>query len=226
MLVTLSGAIVPGKLLVNPLGALQVSQRLVPLAIKLDRFYSAGVEGETLLDVTALQTDGTPMATDRAEEQFARAQFQNISNADKLSKPSFEEMKSGLRASAGALLKVSQAITRVVTYEQTIRDKTKRCRWRFGELFEFDLLNMWNSSPAALSPLATQKKQFSPLAPTPVKVVQEGYAVVRTDTLKNVDGIASNLSYAEASTRLDQLIAEQPELASAFSVVPSSEMQD
>lgn len=226
MLVTLSGAIAPGKLLVNPLGALQVSQRLVPLAVKLDRFYSSSVEGETLLDVTALQTDGTTMVTDRAEEQFARAQFQNMSNADKLSKPSFEFMKSGLRASAGALLKVTQAITRVVTYEQTIRDKTKRCRWLFVELFEFDLLNMWNSSPAALSPLATQKKERSPLAPRAVKVVQEGYAVVRTDTLKNVEGIASNLSYAEASTRLDQLIAEQPELVNAFTFVPSSEMQN
>jgi hypothetical protein len=51
MLVTLSGTPAPGKLLVNPLGALQVSQHIVPLAIKLDRFYSASIEGETLLDV-------------------------------------------------------------------------------------------------------------------------------------------------------------------------------
>jgi hypothetical protein len=226
LLVAVSGVSAPGKLLVNPLGALQVSQRLVPLAIKLDRFYSVSVEGETLLDVTALQTNGQPLETARAEEQFARAQFQNLSNADKLSKPSFELMKSGLRASAGALLKATQAFTRTVTYEQSIRDKTRRCRWFSSELQAAELLDVWRSSPAARSSLATQQRERSPLAPPPVKVIPEGYAVVRSDSLKSVDGIGRNLSYAEAITRYGQLIAEQPERAHAFTVVPMSETQN
>lgn len=223
MLVTLADVVAPDHALVNPLGTLYVSQRSVPLGVKLDRFYNTRIDGPDWLDVTALRTVEGDLETERSQELFARGQFQNISDADKLSKPSFERMKSGLRASAAALLKVTQAITRDVVYEETIRDKTKRCRPRLSAMFEFDLLNLWSHSPAALSRLAGQKREHSPLVQPGVKVEQEGYVVVAADTLKIVAGAGDGLSYAEASTRFDQLQSSQPELTHKILVVPFAE---
>jgi hypothetical protein len=115
-------------------------------------------------------------------------------------------MKSGLRASAGALMKVTQAITRVVTYEQTIRDKTRRCRWRFGELFDRSAEHVEQQPCRAFAAGYAERTVAACAARR--EVVPEGYTVVHTDTLTSVDGITSNLSYAKP--RSDLLITERP----------------
>jgi Family of unknown function (DUF6603) len=225
-MVALRSESIPGVLLVNPFGTLQVSQKLVPLGVKLDRFYNASVEGADLLDVTALRTSGEDMASERAEEQFARAQFQEMSGADKLSSPSFENLKSGLRANATALLKVTQALTRVVTYEDSIIDaEGQRCWIHLTPLYIADLEFAQASSPAALSPLATHLREQSPLAPPKVNLKQDTYAVVRADSLQPAGAEFIQLSYSEASTHLSRLAEQSPSAASEFIVVPTYEAQ-
>src|SRR5262245_19860793 len=165
-------------------------------------------------------------SSDRVDEQFARAQFQTMSGADKLSSASFENMKAGLRANATGLLKVTQAITRVVQYEQSIIDRQgKRCWVFLKALFAVEMATMWASSPAAQSSMAVQLKQRSPLAPPRVTVQQDSYTVVRADTLQKVDNQASSMNYAEAVTRISQLTADRPDQDGTYLVVPFHEAQ-
>jgi hypothetical protein len=225
-MVVLRSEAVPGRLVVNPFGTLQVAQKRVPLAVKLDRFYNAKVDGANQFDVIALKTDGNDLATERSEEQFARAQFQEMSSADKLSSPSFESLKSGLRATAAGFLKVNQAVTREVTYERSIIDPNgERCWVQLVPLYHADLLATWGSSPSAKSSLATHLKENSPLAPPKVGVVQDAYAVVHSDSLTLVDDKSAKLSFSEASSYLANLSDENPGIASQYIVVPLHEAQ-
>src|SRR5437763_13836823 len=92
-------------------------------------------------------------------------------------------------------------------------------------LFVAELQSLWTSSPAALSPLATQLKERSPLAPPKVTVAQASYTVVWADSLKMVDSMAPRMSYAEASTQLSGLTDESPGLEGDYMVAPYHEAQ-
>lgn len=85
-------------LVVSPDGALQISQRLVPLGVDLDHVGGEPVGPYRRFDLTAgtgLQADGS------AVDWFAPAQFFQIDPAQALSAPSFELLDSGLHLGGG-----------------------------------------------------------------------------------------------------------------------------
>ena len=75
---------------------------------------------------------------------FAPAQFQNFSDADKLSKPAFSTERSGLDLSACRRLRSTVMVRRELRYEEIIIDSNfkrfhRRFRGFFGALFDFFL---------------------------------------------------------------------------------------
>ena len=73
--------------------------------------------------------------------KFAIAQYQNLDDATKLSRPSYQALNGGVEISvAGQQLKSSHAVRRIVRYEQIIIDNNyKRFKKRFS-IFIFALL--------------------------------------------------------------------------------------
>ncbi|WP_019891097.1 DUF6603 domain-containing protein [Streptomyces purpureus] len=82
-----------GRLL-HPLGRLRFTQRVVPLGVLVSRFGAARLPTPTAFDVTVGFTGGTGTSTD-VTEHFARADFFELTDAEKLSQPSFERLRSG-----------------------------------------------------------------------------------------------------------------------------------
>ena len=84
----------------HPLSRLTFSQAVVPLGLTLDRFGDTLVSGTNRFDITKMRVGGQTVASPTmVREQFARAQFLNVSETDKLTKPSFEEIASGVEFS-------------------------------------------------------------------------------------------------------------------------------
>ena len=84
----------------HPLSRLTFSQAVVPLGLTLDRFGDTLVSGTNRFDITKVRVGGQTVASPTmVREQFARAQFLNVSETDKLTKPSFEEIASGVEFS-------------------------------------------------------------------------------------------------------------------------------
>lgn len=81
----------------HPVASLTFTQRRVPLATRLDKVGDAKVEGPTTLDIVDIIFHGDPTGatTTVKKEHFAAAQFFNLSQDDKLGKPSFEAMAAG-----------------------------------------------------------------------------------------------------------------------------------
>ena len=207
----------------HPFGALRVAQNVVPLGIKLDRFGSAKVQGANLLDILGTTVDGEPLAVEEVREQFAPGQFQALSDADKLSRPSFAWLRAGVRASAAKLLKLGRVVTQDVRYEATQIDRQGR-RIRFGRvgMHRLQFAAATNNLPSSRVTLGVNARLDAAARPA-VAVAQEHFAVVRTDDLTPVGSSAVAASHAEGVTFMEQLLAVRPDLTGTLEVVPLHE---
>jgi hypothetical protein len=103
-LVSLREPAVPGVVRVHPLGSLAVRQTVVPLDVPITQFGGARVEGEPRFTIRAVDLDGDPTArTAPVTELFAPGQFQALTAAERLARPSFERMAAGVRVETDAL---------------------------------------------------------------------------------------------------------------------------
>jgi len=83
--------------LVHPLGELGVRQSVLPLGIELDLFAGGVPAGERLFQVTKAFLGGDPVTDLRAaSDQFAAGDFIELSDDEKLHRPSFEPMPAGV----------------------------------------------------------------------------------------------------------------------------------
>jgi hypothetical protein len=81
----------------HPLGTLTVKQSVVPLKLEISRFGSAAPAGARSFTISAVSLGGKPQATPTVTEFFAPAQFFEMSDDEKLSRPSFEKMAAGVQ---------------------------------------------------------------------------------------------------------------------------------
>jgi hypothetical protein len=85
------------EVLVHPLGALSVEQKIVPLDTAVEKYGGYNVEGQRLFRLTgvALARRSLTFTTSQRTEQFAPAKYFNISEKEKLEGPSFETFAAG-----------------------------------------------------------------------------------------------------------------------------------
>jgi hypothetical protein len=106
--------------LAHPLGRFVFSQRVAPLGLELSRFGAGRVSGPTRFEVTAV-TVGRQQLTSppRVREHFARAQFVEMSDEEKLTRPSFEELDAGVEFSSEAFHVPASTLAADMDFERT-----------------------------------------------------------------------------------------------------------
>ncbi|MBD1851442.1 hypothetical protein H6F87_15720 [Cyanobacteria bacterium FACHB-502] len=112
-------------LVLHPIGELIVSQRAVPLGVKIDQ---VGSKQATDANQFTLSVSTSTLAKqgDR-EELFPMAQFQKLSDTEKLSRPAFQPVPGGLRlAASGKQVRSSRLVKRNVRYETIVIDTEYR----------------------------------------------------------------------------------------------------
>ncbi len=128
----------PGPALLHPLATPTVRQKIVPLGIPLDRVGQARPgDGDrfALASQAFLGAGGErrSVAADSVADYFAAAQFQDLSDADKLSRPSFEPMQAGVTLGGGSIA-AGTATARTVEYEEILIDARRRRAVPLGRL--------------------------------------------------------------------------------------------
>ncbi|MFN0123865.1 MAG: DUF6603 domain-containing protein [Blastocatellia bacterium] len=99
-LVTLREGAAPGEVRLHPLGTLEVRQSVVPLNIRIARFGNARPVGGPRvfqLQHVRIGTQAPITNPELTREHFAPAQFQDLTDDQKLSSPSFEQLVAGAR---------------------------------------------------------------------------------------------------------------------------------
>ena len=211
------------KLVLHPIGTLQISQRAVPLGIQVDKVGNNPVADAHRFSVQATVTSLAP-TTQAPQEKFAIAQFQNLSDAEKLSRPSFQDIDGGVElAYAGKQLGSGKIVKRIVRYEVKIIDgenKYHAFRWfkNVGTLF----FHWLGGAAVTQSPLSfARKKSMVPtMAEERVKVTQPGYVVAGVDNNKAVADAPVFASEAHARDYLNSKISNNPEMAEDIHVIP------
>ncbi len=224
-------ALTPGPVRVHPVGTVAISQKVVPLALTIDRIGAQRpADGRTFAIAGVTVNGASQPAPPVAEESFAPAQFFDLSDAEKLGSPSFKTFASGIRVGDAARMRTGYAAAREVQYEIKYIDSARDQRLgRSGTPGRFDVdvdaFNTWTLHGAtAKSELSFARRRTSARAPAEVGVLQEAFAIVSTIDLKPFDdGTVLSTEWA-ALNRRDELIAASPALRGTLQIVPIFEM--
>ncbi len=120
-MVTLAETATSGNILVHPLGSLTGRQKVAPLGLDIDRYGTARLTGVTPpFVVDRVTVDGEKLDTvSPVTDQFAQGEYLDLTEAERLSWPSFAAWTSGVRIDDSALtMPPSAARTVTATYDQ------------------------------------------------------------------------------------------------------------
>jgi hypothetical protein len=217
-------------LVLHPVGVLRISQKAVPLDLSIDKIGNQKTSDAKKLSVTV--TSAGLDKTKDAQEQFAIAQFQNMEDASKLSRPAYEPQHGGLELSAkGQQLNSSRMVKRVIRYEEIIIDNNfKRFVRRFS-IFVGTLFNHFMAG-ASISKSSLSQSYQEKLQPFAEKIaVQPANYVVAfqaTNTaFKTTDKSVTTVGFASqasANDYMQQQIALDPNMSDALHVIPTHEV--
>lgn len=215
------------KLVLHPLGTLRISQRMVPLGVNVDKVGNNPVADAHLFSVD-VNSPGLAKTMYAPQEKFAIAQFQDLSDADKLSRPSFQDIDAGIElAYSGRQLGSTKVIKRIVRYEVKIidGDKRKTMKWfkNVGTLF-FHWLDGAAVTKSSLSH-ARKKAMVPTLEGERIKVKQPGYVLASVTNNKALVSAPVFASETHATDYFNSKISGNPALAEEIHVIPTFEAQ-
>ncbi len=212
------------ELVLHPVGTLRISQRAIPLDLSIAKVGNRKVKDAKKLSVSA--AGGLSKKADTTES-FAMAQYQEMEDTKKLSRPAYEQQHSGLELSVqGEQLASSRMVKRVVRYETVIIDSNyKRFVLRFFVFWKGLFAHFLKGATVAQSTLSfNYKTQMQPF-PEKIEVSPEQYTVALQSTNRAFSPeSAAFASQAQAHEYLQQQIQSDPNLADQLHVIPSTEV--
>jgi hypothetical protein len=244
--VALRGAADPARLLVDPSGALVVRQKVLPLGYRMERYGNARPVGGNQFSITSVQL-GTganvlvlpATALGEIADFFAPSQFRQMRDAEKLSAPSFQAMRSGVRVNALKGFEGGNATVQKAEYELIVLGATPAT----------DNGIVAEANAAIAAPASEQRKrvsmpaeQFQQLAknsaigrsyeqatpsfqaPEQVYWREDNYALARASTFTRY-GTVFYPNEAEATAALQKAVRDDPGLGGELLVVPAYQLE-
>jgi hypothetical protein len=211
----------PEALVLHPVGSLEVRQRAVPLDLGIAKIGSNKAGDATRFTLTV---QGTALTRGNdVTEPFALAQFLEMDDATKLSRPSFERQHAGIELTPSGNGAHSARMTRrVVRFEEVIiDDQFRRRQRRFRPLADVLFAHFADGASISRSPVSFAMQRLVDPHRDAVVVADSGFVVAST-----VDNRATTPAFsseAAALEELDGLIAADPAKAGMVHVIPSYE---
>ena len=176
---------------VHPLGQVSARQQAVPLGVPIARIGRSQVTGGTAtVDVTPLA--GSPSATPTTGH-FAAAEFVDLTDDEKLSRPSFEPFQDGV-AFGGPGTQIAGEQVASASYETVFVPDGQR---HVGPLVDVLLLHALEVGAVARSD--RHRALLFDGADQRVRVKGAGYRVVAADTLSVAPGLMATFESATAA---------------------------
>ena len=209
---------------VSPTGALTASQKVAPLNLPLERIGAARIDGPNRLSIVdvSLGASVDPPPTRPVQEQFPPAQFLDLSDAEKLSRRSFELFDAGVEIGGGSAPKASFQTKVDVAYEVVYAHKPRRpLRFLLRDAI-LDLLVA--GSAAARSKRSPGKRAPSGVGTPKVALPTEGFIVATVDDLEPHAPDVTFPNESAAVIALKDAVARDPRLRGKLQVIPLYEV--
>jgi hypothetical protein len=209
-----------GEVVLHPLGTLTVAQRVAPLGVNLSRFGESKPQGQTLfsIDTVTIGTSTAPFAN--VQEPFARAQFVEMSQDEKLSAPAFEKLNSGVRIGGGALtggpvVEASNDYTTLI-WDPVLMKAVPDAPYTMPSAL---VLALAATSPAGRAASARSNGARFRGPSRPVQVTSIKYVVASTEDQSTAAGVTPG-SYTNTVAALKTQIAANPQQRGKLQVLP------
>jgi hypothetical protein len=225
----------PRTPLLDPLGAAAVHEKVVPLNRELTRFGEAAPAPPGHYRLGPVTAGTSTMAPPLVQDHFAAAQFEQLDDAARLSRPAFEKMDAGFALASDAL-DLGADLSRGITVETLIVDRPDTPGagdGRYTDPAPYALsatrqMASLETSASAQAPLATTgKERYAPPFDheSPARLIDERFAVVFVDTLvPPTDGPATAASKGAALQALGDYVGSHPRQRGRLQVIPEHEM--
>lgn len=196
-----------GSLLAHPLARPEVHERLVPLGIAITRFGESAPAAVTRFEITDLIVGTHSIAHDPIQDDFAPAQFLELTDEEKLAGPSFERHDAGARVKASPDLVTSgpAARTKTAAYQTSYIDEPGGVpRPDPGvapppPLRDLTVLLQFSAASRVASQSGRGRYQG---AGNPVRVAQPVFVLADKSTLAPTDAGAAPASFADLRARI------------------------
>ncbi len=226
LLVTLKAVDAGDELVLHPVGSLTITQRAIPLGLRLDKLGSQRPDDVNRLNI-AVQTTGIEKRK-TVQESFAMAQFQDMDNSEKLSASDFEKEDAGMELSiSGNQTNTSLITKRIARYEQIIIDNNfKRVVVRFATLIVGLFTHFLNNNTVARADISAKTKDQKHLFGEKITVSANAYVLVSVEDNGPISNVpVSFTSRASAKEYMAQAILDNPQFAEQAHIVRPHEMK-
>jgi hypothetical protein len=207
---------------IHPFGILTFSERLVPLELIINKFGNQLPKDANEFEIKT--TDET-LDTESVTEQFAAANFFDMTDDEKLSRPSFEPMKSGFKITGSEKLQAPQHVAdKKVDYEFSYLGKKKKPqpgKYKYPGLY-FKAHS--KASAACQSSISFLNNRDSINAPDTVAVEEEQYVLATVSDMKSYNNEMKTGSYAETLQYYNEVVKTKPELKDQLQVLSKYEL--
>jgi len=219
----------PGTPVIHPLAQLEVHQSVAPLGLSIAQFGSAPVSGPTNFSITGYQVNSSTVSYDPVEDDFAPAQFFNLTDDEKLARPSFETHDAGVRLNGKSLVKCGASVSKTISYETfyvdepggALREDTVTPLKTFGIGDLVAVLSFGASGGAAIR-IAGNQRYSAP--GTPVKIAPQTFTIVDQTTLAASNIVMKGTTYSDAKAALQAAIAQSPSQRAKLQILSVHEL--
>lgn len=207
--------------LLHPLGRLRFSQRVVPLGVTVTRFGPGRLPAPARFDV-AVRFPAGGAAVGPVTEQFARADFFDLTDDERITQPAFEPLCSGSEltppmAGPGAPRRTVQVRYETKWIGEPGAPPQPRAPWPLAEPHLVAALQHGAVARSAVH--ADRVAYVAPAAPAALKA--PSWAVARIDTLTEADGPGRAATFTEAAASFGSASGR----AELLHVVPAHELR-
>jgi hypothetical protein len=199
-LVNIARIAAPDALLAHPLGTLAFTQNALPFDLELQKIGAARLTGPSRLKIETGYV-GTPTATAPAtplQQHFAVGEYRDLSDAEKLSSPSFQPFTAGARFGSTSYACGAAAPDQDLEFETLYLEPEPESKFPFARI-RFRERALHTADIAAISRQARQgaaalsglraDERLKPRVNTAVSVGEARVAVAHADSLASA-GIA------------------------------------
>ncbi|MGC9969948.1 MAG: DUF6603 domain-containing protein [Bryobacteraceae bacterium] len=219
-----------GAVVAHPLARLEVHESVVPLGLAITRFGAAAPAGATSFTITGYRINGSDVANEPIQDDFAPAQFFDLSDDEKLARPSFERHDAGVRT-IGGLVSSGPSVTKTISYETFYVDEPGGALRtdpatppKPSVLGDLQFILAAGSAGRAQIRQAGNRRYTAP--GKPVMVAQAAFVVVDTSTLAAAGvGPVGGGSYSDVSASIAAELARNPARRGSLAIVATHEMR-
>jgi hypothetical protein len=213
-------------LVLHPAGRLAVQQKTAPLGLTWQKFGQQNPADINSAILPSAVSGAQTLSVSSTTDSFALSQFENMSDAQKLSVPQFQQMDAGAVLAMGNDAEAGTAVARTLAYNTTIIDIAPPPPPL--RLAPVDALHNWFLGGTAKKRAPSSNAQATKLVPyqtptTTVVVAQPTYTVASTATNQATAGTTTFASQAAAQDYMAKQVAANPNLGAQLHVIPTSE---